>query len=91
MFLCKLSGSHCINPPIPDAQYNLRLNWNEDFPPAHNETVMYVCNAGTTWNRFESDFNKNNFTLTCQENNIFSEEPNVPWPTCLDGDELISL
>ena len=49
---------------------------------------MYVCNAGTSWNRFESDFNKNNFTLTCQENNTFSEEPNVSWPTCVNGNDL---
>ena len=46
---------------------------------------MYVCDAGTTYNRFESNFNKWNYTLTCEENNVFSEEPDVPWPTCVDS------
>ena len=59
--------------------------WNALAPPAHGETVMYVCDAGTTYNRFESNFNKWNYTLTCQEKNVFSEEPDVPWPTCVDS------
>ena len=47
---------------------------------------MYVCDAGSTYNRFESDFNKWNYTLTCLENNVFTEEPDVPWPTCVDSE-----
>ena len=47
---------------------------------------MYVCDAGSTYNRFESDFNKWNYTLTCLENNVFTEEPTVPWPTCVDSE-----
>ena len=47
---------------------------------------MYVCDAGSTYNRFESDFNKWNYTLTCLENNVFTEEPSVPWPTCVDSE-----
>ena len=80
-----ISGSHCVKPPTPDAKHNLKLVWNPSFPPAHDETVLYVCDAGNTYNRFESDFGRWNYTLTCKENNVFKEEPDVPWPTCVDG------
>ena len=43
---------------------------------------MYVCNAGSKWNRFENNFNRWNLTLTCLEENKFSE---VDWPTCVNG------
>ena len=79
------SGSHCVDPPAPDSAHRLKVMWNALYPPAHGETVMYVCDAGTTFNRFESDFNKWNYTLTCLENNVFSEEPEVAWPTCVDS------
>ena len=78
-------GSHCIDPPDPDDQHKLKKLWNSLAPPAHGDTVMYVCDAGSNYNRLESDFNKWNYTLTCLENNIFEGEPNVPWPTCADG------
>ena len=78
-------GSHCVNPPTPDAQHKLKLVWNPIFPPAHNETILYVCDAGNTFNRFESNFGRWNYTLTCKENNVFREEPDIPWPTCVDS------
>ena len=74
-----------MNPPIPDAQFKLKLAWNPSYPPTHNETVIYVCDAGSSYNRFETDFNQWNYTLTCLPDNVFSEEPNVPWPTCIDS------
>ena len=75
-------GSHCIDPPIPDDKHSLELVWNEKYPPKHNETVLYVCNAGTTWNRFQSDFSQDSISLTCLPENKFEE---VKWPTCIDG------
>ena len=82
-------GSHCVNPPNPDPECNLKVQYNANAPPAHGENILYVCNAGSQYNRFESDFNRWNFSLTCQENNVFSEEPNVPWPTCVDSKILV--
>ena len=58
--------------------------WNEKYPPKHKETVMYVCDAGTTYNRFESDFSQYNLTLACLPDNKFEE---VEWPTCVDGEQ----
>ena len=57
------------------------LVWNPDYPPAHNETVMYKCNAGPTYNRFVSDYSKYNYTLTCLPDNQFSTPE---WPVCAD-------
>ena len=76
------AGSHCVDPPNPDDKHSLKLMWNKKYPPKHNETVMYVCDAGTTFNRFESDFSQYNLTLTCLLDNRFEE---VEWPTCADG------
>ena len=81
-----LLGYNCVDPPTPDPQYKLKLLWNPLYPPTHNETVIYICDAGSSYNRLESDFNKWNFSLTCLQNNIFSDEPNVPWPTCVDSE-----
>ena len=61
------------------------LQWNSDYPPAHGETVMYVCDAGSKHNRFENNFNQWNMTLECLVDNQFKGEPNVSWPTCLNG------
>ena len=77
-----MAGSHCVNPPTPESKYKLKLVWNSNYPPAHGQTVMYVCNAGNSWNRFENNFNKWNLTLTCLEDNKFAE---VEWPTCVNG------
>ena len=74
-----------MNPPTPGPEFNLKVQYNANAPPAHGENILYVCNAGSQFNRFESDFNRWNYSLTCQENNVFSEEPNVPWPTCVDS------
>ena len=63
----------------------LKKQFNILSPPAHGESVMYVCDAGANYNRFVSDFNKWNYTITCTKNNTFVEEPDVPWPTCADG------
>ena len=81
-------GSHCVSPPQTGAAFEaskLKVQYNAAAPPAHNETVLYVCDAGPTFNRFESDFGRWNYSLTCLENNVFSEEPDVPWPTCVDS------
>ena len=79
------SDSHCISPPDPPAEKFLKKQFNILSPPAHGESVMYVCDAGANYNRFVSDFNKWNYTITCTKNNTFVEEPDVPWPTCADG------
>ena len=76
-----LSGSHCTNPPDPPAESNLLLYWNPEYPPAHNETVLYKCNAGKHHNRFTDDYEKYNYTLTCLPDNQFSDPD---WPTCAD-------
>ena len=84
-------GSHCVSPPQTGAAYEaskLKVQYNNATPPAHNETVLYVCDAGPTFNRFESDFSRWNYSLTCLENNVFSEEPDVSWPTCVDSKNL---
>ena len=84
-------GSHCVSPPQTGAAFEaskLKVQYNAAAPPAHNETVLYVCDAGPTFNRFESDFSRWNYSLTCLENNVFSEEPDVPWPTCVDSKNL---
>ena len=74
-----------MKPPKPPSENALLLQWNADYPPAHDETVLYVCNAGPDYNRFQDNFYQWNMTLTCQPNNVFSSEPDVPWPTCLNG------
>ena len=78
------SGYNCVNPPPPPTASNLQLSWNSNNPPTHtdNGTVMYVCNAGTTFNRFESDFDSWNLTLTCLPNNQFTT---TTWPKCADS------
>ena len=77
---------NCIDPPDPPVWSNMRLEWNATYPPSHNETVMYVCDAGDDWNRFESDFNQWNLTLTCLPDNQFTP---VEWPTCLNGINML--
>ena len=81
LLCCISSGSHCTNPPAPPAESNLLLFWNSEYPPAHNETVLYKCNAGKHHNRFIEDYMKDNYTLTCLQDNQFSEPE---WPTCAD-------
>ena len=76
-------GSHCINPPTPGSQYNLKINWNYNNPPAHNEAVRYDCDAGNLWNRLETDFDKTSFWLKCLPNNQFES---ANWPTCKNGE-----
>ena len=78
-------GSHCVKPPVPPSEHNLQLQWNSDYPPAHGETVLYICNAGADYNRFQDNFYAWNMSITCELNNTFSSEPNVQWPTCLNG------
>ena len=87
LWVCKATydvltiGSHCVNPPDPPAESKMLLMWNPDFPPAHNESVLYKCNAGPTYNRFVSDYSKYNYTLTCLPDNQFSAPE---WPVCAD-------
>ena len=76
--------SHCVSPPQPDSRYNLKLLWNPQFPPAHNETIMFACWAGNNWNRFEDNFAQWNFSLACREENQFEEV--AAWPQCLDSE-----
>ena len=78
-----------MKPPQPPSEHKLLLQWNSDFPPAHGETVVYVCDAGNKHNRFESNFNKWNMTLECLVDNQFKDEPNVTWPTCINGINFI--
>ena len=73
-------GSKCVDPPKPDDKYNLTLTWNPKYPPAHNSTVKYKCDAGGEFNRFESDFEQNVYNLTCLPDNKFSTPD---WPTCI--------
>ena len=89
--MLSFKGSHCVKPPTPDDVHKLKLQYNPAAPPAHGETIMYICDAGPNFNRFESDFNKWNYTLTCQENNVFTGEPDVPWPTCADSKESFKI
>ena len=77
--------SHCVDPPTPDSSHKLKLVWNSTDPPAHGETVTYVCDAGDNWNRFENDFNKANLTLECLRDNMFDD---VEWPTCFNSKNL---
>ena len=85
------AGSHCVDPPLPEADHKLLLQWNSNYPPAHGETVMYVCNAGNKFNRFEGNFYKWNMTLECLVDNKFQGEPNVSWPTCANGKVVLVL
>ena len=48
--------------------------------------MTYVCDAGDSYNRFESDFTQDNLTLGCLPNNKFQE---VEWPTCADGKKIV--
>ena len=81
---CGVAGSHCVDPPAPPASSNLVLSWVSTNPPAHTETVLYKCNAGNSYNRFEDDFNRWNYSLTCRPNNTFSPPS---WPVCVDVTE----
>ena len=81
--LCE--DSHCISPPDPPADKFLKKQFNSLAPPAHGESVMYICDAGPNYNRFVDNFNIWNFTITCSLNNTFEEEPDIQWPTCSDG------
>ena len=74
-----------MKPPLPPSENKLVLQWNADYPPAHGETVLYLCNAGSDYNRFKDNFYQWNMTLTCEANNTFSSEPDVQWPTCVNG------
>ena len=47
--------------------------------------MLYVCNAGNSYNRFEGEFHKWNMTLECLADNQFRGEPNVSWPTCVNS------
>ena len=85
------SGSHCVKPPKPDSKHNLELKWNPDYPPAHGETVLYICSAGSKHNRFQDNFYQWNMTLTCQTDNVFSNEDNIQWPTCLNGNQSLDI
>ena len=76
--------SHCINPPTPDSAHKLKLSWNSTYPPAHGETVTYVCDAGG-WNRLENNFGRSNITLECLRNNTFAD---VVWPTCFNSKHI---
>ena len=86
VFLIKHTlGSHCINPPTPDAKHKLQLVWSYHNPPSHDESVYYQCNAGTKWNRFETNFNSYRIYVKCLPNNQFES---VEWPTCKNGEYL---
>ena len=30
-------------------------------------------------------------TLTCQTDNVFSNEDNIQWPTCLNGNQSLDI
>ena len=47
--------------------------------------MKYYCDAGGEFNRFESDFDKNVYELTCLPENKFSTPE---WPTCVPGIRL---
>ena len=79
-----VAGSHCVDPPTPPDSSKLKLSWVSTNPPAHDQTVLYKCDAGNSYNRFENDFNKWNYSLTCLQNNTFSTPS---WPVCVDGDQ----
>ena len=78
LYFIFILDSHCVNPPTPDSAHKLKLSWNSTDPPAHGETVTYVCDAGG-WNRLENNFGRSNITLECLRNNTFAD---VVWPTC---------
>ena len=82
MLISVFIGSHCINPPLPNASHNLKLYWNYNAPPAHGGTVYYQCNAGNKWNRFEHDFNSYRIYVKCLPDNRWQS---VQWPTCKNG------
>ena len=84
-FLHYFLDSHCIDPPTPDSAHKLKLSWNSTYPPAHGENVTYVCDAGSSWNRFENNFGKNSLALDCLRNNTFED---VEWPTCSNSKHL---
>ena len=71
-----------MDPPTPPSEHKLKLVWNSTYPPAHDQTVLYTCNAGSSYNRFENNFNLMSLTLTCLKENTFS---NVTWPTCVNS------
>ena len=73
-----------MKPPTPPDERNLKLVWNSQYPPNHvnNGTIKFVCDAGNKWNKFESDFNKNEIKVQCMPDNKFET---VTWPKCVDG------
>ena len=83
-----LKAGHAVKYPptnlllMFECRPQLKLVWNSQSPPAHQQTVKYQCDAGNRYNRFVTDFSKNKYYLTCLPNNTFSDPA---WPTCIDG------
>ena len=87
-----------MSPPTPPAQHNLQLIWWQDtkppthhpqgglYPPADtgsaNTTITYRCKQTGVYNRWETNFNKNTYQLTCLPNNTFSTPA---WPNCVSS------
>ena len=69
---------------IPPPQGSLLVldNTSYVYPPQINTTVTYTYHAGGPFNRLDYDFDSDNYTLTCLENNVFSSPI---WPTCINS------
>ena len=90
-FLC--AGRYCLDPPIPDDEYNLILDttYDKDSPREINEVITYYCHTkpveGTAhWNRRLDNF-ANSYSLRCQEKNTW-DTPS--WPTCAPSMSKVS-
>ena len=72
--------AHCISPPVPPDEHNLKLQFNPTAPPAIGTWITYTCDAGLH-NKYETDFNMSTYRLQCLEDNQFD----IPaWPTCVN-------
>ena len=73
---------YCDTPPIPPAHHNLTSQpegWDGQNPTAWGSNIKYKCSAGGE-NKRSDDYSKDDYQLTCQDNNTFTTPE---WPTCV--------
>ena len=76
------SVHHCNTPPIPPAHHNLTSQpegWDGQNPTTWGSKIYYKCSAGGK-NKRSDDYSKDEYELTCQDNNNFTTPE---WPTCV--------
>lgn len=69
----------CAHPPKPNATLNVTMDeFPEDKVFEFGANITYKCKSG---HKFDDDFFRESFTLTCLRNGSFTNH--LPWNFCI--------